>query len=178
MTTLHEEPVRPHTLNEESEDCYSDPDYPEYEPTTKVSGYMSRPMKYSRTVDSFVDIGKAAMNHPPMSHQDMAKNEIPQSSSSGDTVPHGATNTSSSGAKNSSTPSMTSSTSSGYGSQAVSCSNLTNDDSFSVRSMSVDETPGMPFFIVQKSIKHSRCLLIFYNHYVWLKLAYLIDYRL
>lgn len=39
------------------------------------------------------------------------------------------------------TPSMSSSTSSGYGSQAVSCSNLTNDDTVSMRSMSIDETP-------------------------------------
>jgi len=40
------------------------------------------------------------------------------------------------------TPSMSSSASSGYGSQAVSCSNLTNDDTLSLRSMSVDDTPG------------------------------------
>lgn len=39
------------------------------------------------------------------------------------------------------TPSMSSSTSSGYGSQAVSCSNLTNDDTYSIRSLSVGETP-------------------------------------
>lgn len=41
------------------------------------------------------------------------------------------------------TPSMSSSTSSGYGSQAVSLGNLTNDDTLSLRSMSVDETPDM-----------------------------------
>lgn len=41
------------------------------------------------------------------------------------------------------TPSMSSSTSSGYGSQAVSLGNLTNDDTLSLRSMSVDETPDL-----------------------------------
>lgn len=41
------------------------------------------------------------------------------------------------------TPSMSSSTSSGYGSQAVSLGNLTSDDTLSLRSMSVDETPDL-----------------------------------
>lgn len=41
------------------------------------------------------------------------------------------------------TPSMSSSTSSGYGSQAVSLGNLTSDDTLSLRSMSVDDTPEM-----------------------------------
>lgn len=36
-----------------------------------------------------------------------------------------------------------SASSSGYGSQAVSSTNLTNDDAMSLRSMSVDETPDI-----------------------------------
>lgn len=105
MTTLHEEPVRPHTLNEESEDCYSDSEYPEN--SSKANNPNSRPMKYSRTVDSFVDIGRAALTH----HQ----NE----SHSG-----GQKDTNTSNPKGTGTPSMTSSTSSGYG------------------SMCIDDTPG------------------------------------
>lgn len=122
MTTLHEEPVRPHTLNEEPEDCYSDPDYPEYEvATSKPYGRPMNRLITSHTVDSFVDIGKAAMN-------------ITRSTAETTIQPTTTNKTS--------TPSMTSSTSSGYGSQAVSISNLTNDDAQSVRSMNIDETPG------------------------------------
>uniref|UniRef100_A0A336NAW5 CSON011995 protein n=1 Tax=Culicoides sonorensis TaxID=179676 RepID=A0A336NAW5_CULSO len=96
MTTLHEEPVRPHTLNEESEDCYSDAEYPDA--ATKNSKNMIRPMKYSRTVDSFVDIGRAALNHHPVESH---------SKESGVAT------------KGTGTPSMTSSTSSGYGSMCI-----------------------------------------------------------
>lgn len=114
MTTLHEEPVRPHTLNEESEDCYSDSEYPDN--SSKMSNAHNRPMKYSRTVDSFVDIGRAALNHHNDSH------------SSG----HKQSEMTTSNPKGTGTPSMTSSTSSGYG------------------SMCIDDTPGESqfFFII------------------------------
>lgn len=128
MTTLHEEPVRPNTLNEESEDCYSDPEYAEYEQANAKS--FSRPKNRlitSHTVDSFVDIGKASMSMPREPVE----------------VPIQQTITNKNNVVAAGTPSMTSSTSSGYGSQAVSISNLTNDDSLSVRSMSVDDTPGI-----------------------------------
>lgn len=105
MTTLHEEPVRPHTLNEESEDCYSDSEYPDN--SSKASNAYNRPMKYSRTVDSFVDIGRAALNH----HSDSSHVS-------------GQKQSETSNPKGTGTPSMTSSTSSGYG------------------SMCIDDTPG------------------------------------
>lgn len=109
MTTLHEEPARPHTLNEESEDCYSDSEYPDNSAKTNIA--YNRPMKYSRTVDSFVDIGRAALNHHPPETSHSHKQSEGTSHTSGNT-------------KGTGTPSMTSSTSSGYG------------------SMCIDDTPG------------------------------------
>ncbi|XP_063702581.1 kinesin-like protein KIF13B isoform X3 [Culicoides brevitarsis] len=100
MTTLHEEPVRPHTLNEESEDCYSDNEY--NDGASKTSYAYNRPMKYSRTVDSFVDIGRAALNHHPMNESHAEQKATEKTS-----------------AKTTGTPSMTSSTSSGYGSMCI-----------------------------------------------------------
>ncbi|XP_037034787.1 kinesin-like protein KIF13B isoform X4 [Bradysia coprophila] len=121
MTTLHEEPMAQRTLVEEPEDSYSDPDYPEYETheekTIHKSKFKSR-MSSSKTMGSLTEIGS--------SHTSM----LAYTSNANTALKHVV-----------GTPSMTSSASSGYGSQAVSCSNLTNDDTLSLRSISVDETP-------------------------------------
>ncbi|KAJ6640612.1 Kinesin-like protein KIF13A [Pseudolycoriella hygida] len=120
MTTLHEEPMGQRTLVEEPEDSYSDPDYPEYETyeekTTQKSKFKSR-LTSSKTMGSLTEIGAHS-------------NILTYTSSANAALKHVV-----------GTPSMTSSASSGYGSQAVSCSNLTNDDTLSLRSISVDETP-------------------------------------
>ena len=51
------------------------------------------------------------------------------------------------------TPSMSSS---GYESQAVSTTNLTSDDSISIKSISVDETPDLEFKYLIDTKKHDR----------------------
>ncbi|EAA04239.4 AGAP007592-PA [Anopheles gambiae str. PEST] len=124
MTTLHEEPlIKQICYEEEGEDHFSEPDYPEYndfyeQPMGKKPSLSK--MKSSYTVESFIDIDKRSQSAG-----------VSGGSAGGP------------GAKyQTMTPSMSSSTSSGYGSQAVSCSNLTNDDTYSIRSMSVGETPG------------------------------------
>lgn len=128
MTTLHEEPSSRQTLIEEVEDSYSETD--ENDDSDSIAQQQPMPKSkfpISKTMGSLRDIGSNNFN---------ASNT-------------GTTNAPSSGATNAvnvkqtaGTPSMTSSTSSGYGSQAVSYSNLTNDDTLSLRSMSVDDTPG------------------------------------
>ncbi|XP_055378395.1 kinesin-like protein KIF13A isoform X4 [Condylostylus longicornis] len=125
MTTLHEEPMGHRSLTEEPEDSYSDPEYAEfeYEKTAQIARNKYR-MSGSKTMDSLMDISKLS-NTNTMNYPSAATNSA---------LKH-VTNVAGMG-----TPSMNSSTSSGYGSQAVSCSNLTNDDTLSTRSMSVDET--------------------------------------
>lgn len=101
----------------------------------------------SKTMDSLVDYSNAGpmfsvntVNSTFLNNQNV---NLSQTGGSGTTSipPSGTTN---SLLKNViGTPSMSSSTSSGYGSQAVSLGNLTNDDALSLRSMSVDETPDL-----------------------------------
>lgn len=101
----------------------------------------------SKTMDSLVDYSNAGpmfsvntVNSTFLNNQNV---NLSQTTGSGTTSipPSGTTN---SLLKNViGTPSMSSSTSSGYGSQAVSLGNLTNDDALSLRSMSVDETPDL-----------------------------------
>lgn len=97
MTTLHEEPMGQRTLVEEPEDSYSDPDYPEYETyeekTTKKSKFKSR-LSASKTMGSLTEIGS--------SHTTM----LAYTSNANTALKHIV-----------GTPSMTSSASSGYGSQ-------------------------------------------------------------
>jgi kinesin family member 13 len=140
MQTVPEEPLRNMILHEdeEPEDSFSDPEYGDYEQyeDTRNNIYANSKSRMitSHTVDSFIDIGRTTNNMPSYAamqakgaqkanNNNQAKNTVTMASVVG-------------------TPSMSSSTSSGYGSQAVSCSNLTNDDTLSLRSMSVDETPG------------------------------------
>ncbi|XP_012155796.1 kinesin-like protein KIF13A isoform X4 [Ceratitis capitata] len=126
MTTLHEEPLGVHrALAEEPEDSYSDSEYgtAEYEQEkNQQNNYHTRSrLTASKTMDSFMDVS----NHSNQSY-------LSYTSTANANMKH---------LTGLATPSMSSSTSSGYGSQAVSCSNLTNDDIASMRSMSIDETP-------------------------------------
>ncbi|XP_067631126.1 kinesin-like protein KIF13A isoform X2 [Eurosta solidaginis] len=125
MTTLHEEPLGVHrALAEEPEDSYSDSEYSaEYEQEkNQQNNYHTRSrLTASKTMDSFMDVSNHS-NHSYLSYTSSANTNMKHLTGLA-------------------TPSMSSSTSSGYGSQAVSCSNLTNDDIASMRSMSIDETP-------------------------------------
>lgn len=159
MTTLHEETsLRNIPLQEENEDSYSDPeyDYDSKQPSTANSNdfYAKSRMRSSHTIDSFMDIEKKTSTtstnllnyklltqHQPFHLQStltttMATSTKPQQEKS---LKNGKLESVIAG----SSPSMNSSTSSGYGSQAVSISNLTNEDTVSLQSMSVEEnTPG------------------------------------
>jgi kinesin family member 13 len=144
MQTVPEEPLRNMILHEdeEPEDSYSDPEYGDYEQYEDSRNNMYANAKSrmitSHTVDSFIDIGRATNNLAAYaSHPVATAGHTAQKQAGSQPTKNTATLASVVG-----TPSMSSSTSSGYGSQAVSCSNLTNDDSLSLRSMSVDETPG------------------------------------
>lgn len=159
MTTLHEEmSLRNIPLQEENEDSYSDPeyDYDSKQPSSASANdyYAKSRMRSSHTIDSFMDIEKKTSTtstnllnyklltqHQPFHVQQttltttMAASSKPQEKS----LKNGKLESVIAG----SSPSMNSSTSSGYGSQAVSISNLTNEDTLSLQSMSVDEnTPG------------------------------------
>lgn len=126
MTTLHEEPLGGHrSLDEEPEDSYSDSEYTaEYEQERQqIRGMGTRSrLTASKTMDSFMDVS----SHSNPSY-------LSYTSSANANMKH---------LTGLATLSMSSSTSSGYGSQAVSCNNLSNEDITSMRSMSIDETPG------------------------------------
>ncbi|KAH8259927.1 hypothetical protein KR038_010921, partial [Drosophila bunnanda] len=126
MTTLHEEPLGGHrSLDEEPEDSYSDSEYTaEYEQErqrNKSRATRSR-LSASKTMDSFMDVSSHANHSCSLSYTSSANANMKHLNG----LP---------------TLSMSSSTSSGYGSQAVSCNNLSNEDITSMRSMSIDETP-------------------------------------
>ncbi|XP_058986852.1 kinesin-like protein KIF13A isoform X3 [Musca domestica] len=129
MTTLHEEPLGGHrSLAEEPEDSLSDSDYNhdyDLEKQQRLNNsYHQTPrsrLTSSKTMDSFMDVSSHS-NHSYLSYTSNANTNLKHLTGLA-------------------TPSMSSSTSSGYGSQAVSCTNLTNDDITSMRSMSIDETP-------------------------------------
>uniref|UniRef100_A0A1I8P0E7 Kinesin-like protein KIF13A n=1 Tax=Stomoxys calcitrans TaxID=35570 RepID=A0A1I8P0E7_STOCA len=125
MTTLHEEPLGGHrSLAEEPEDSYSDSEYNnEYDLDKSRSNSYQAPrsrLTSSKTMDSFMDVGSNS-SHSYLSYTSNVNTNLKHLTGLA-------------------TPSMSSSTSSGYGSQAVSCTNLTNDDIASMRSMSIDET--------------------------------------
>lgn len=155
MTTLHEETsLRNNPLQEENEDSYSDPEYDQPSTTNANDYYAKSRMRSSHTIDSFMDIEKKTsttstnlLNYKLLTqHQPF---HVQQATLT--TTMTATTKPQEKSAKNGklenviagSSPSMNSSTSSGYGSQAVSISNLTNEDTLSLQSMSVDEnTPG------------------------------------
>ncbi|XP_064543835.1 kinesin-like protein KIF13A isoform X2 [Drosophila montana] len=125
MTTLHEEPLGGHrSLDEEPEDSYSDSEYAaEYEQERQQNKSLATRSRLtaSKTMDSFMDVS----SHSNQSY-------LSYTSSANANMKH---------LTGLATLSMSSSTSSGYGSQAVSCNNLSNEDITSMRSMSIDETP-------------------------------------
>ncbi|XP_032292244.1 kinesin-like protein KIF13A isoform X3 [Drosophila virilis] len=125
MTTLHEEPLGGHrSLDEEPEDSYSDSEYAaEYEQERQQNKNLATRSRLtaSKTMDSFMDVS----SHSNQSY-------LSYTSSANTNMKH---------LTGLATLSMSSSTSSGYGSQAVSCNNLSNEDITSMRSMSIDETP-------------------------------------
>lgn len=149
MTTLHEEPLRNNPLQEENEDSYSDPeyDYDSKPSTTNPNDYYAKSrMRSSHTIDSFMDIDKKTSTTSTnlLNYRLLTQNQtfhVPTQINKGLDKPlkNGKLENIIAG----SSPSMNSSTSSGYGSQAVSISNLTNEDTLSIQSMLVDEnTPG------------------------------------
>lgn len=149
MTTLHEEPLRNNPLQEENEDSYSDPeyDYDNKPSTTNPNDYYAKSrMRSSHTIDSFMDIDKKTSTTSTnlLNYRLLTQNQtfhVPTQINKGLDKPlkNGKLDNIIAG----SSPSMNSSTSSGYGSQAVSISNLTNEDTLSIQSMMVDEnTPG------------------------------------
>uniref|UniRef100_A0AAG5DCD4 Kinesin motor domain-containing protein n=1 Tax=Anopheles atroparvus TaxID=41427 RepID=A0AAG5DCD4_ANOAO len=161
MTTLHEEPlIKQICYEEEGEDRFSEPDYTDYndfyDQSMEKKPSLSK-LKSSYTVESFLDIDKRQSTTGGAittvggaeGTKFSGKSKMESSSMGGiSSAPvSGGSSGSANGTKYQSnlaghmTPSMSSSTSSGYGSQAVSCSNLTNDDTYSIRSLSVGETP-------------------------------------
>ena len=124
MTTLHEEPIIRQTCLEEDEDHYSEPEYNDYDYNKETAKAGLPKLKSSYTVESFLSIDK--------SQSTLLKSDLIKPSKNLQDVKNNHTTT----------PSMSSSTSSGYDSQAVSCTNLSNDDTLSFKSSSVDETPG------------------------------------
>ncbi|XP_052897420.1 kinesin-like protein KIF13B isoform X1 [Anopheles moucheti] len=155
MTTLHEEPlIKQICYEEEGEDRFSEPEYADY------NDFYDQPMgnkpslskmKSSYTVESFIDIDKRSqstagegMNSIGVTGGKFAGKTKVESASMGgiSSAPVSGGSAGGHGSKyQTMTPSMSSSTSSGYGSQAVSCTNLTNDDTYSIRSLSAGETP-------------------------------------
>jgi kinesin family protein 13 len=167
MTTLHEEmSLRNIPLQEENEDSYSDPEYDyDNKPCTSNTSnfYAKSRMRSSHTIDSFMDIEKKTSTtstnllnyklltqNQPFHVQQHTQTQHGNSKSQEKSI---IKNTKVESAIAGSSPSMNSSTSSGYGSQAVSISNLTNEDNLSLQSMSVDDTPG-------------KCLLKFYDKFI------------
>lgn len=150
MTTLHEEPLHQIPLQEENEDSYSDPEF-DYDAKTSTSNpndyYAESRMRSSHTIDSFMDIDKKTSTTSTnlLNYRLLTQNQtfhVPTQVNKGLEKP--LKNGKISSVVAGSSPSMNSSTSSGYGSQAVSISNLTNEDTLSLQSMSVDEsTPGL-----------------------------------
>ena len=153
MMTLHEETsLRNNPLTEENEDSYSDPEY-DYDSKQSSAAssndyYAKSRMRSSHTIDSFMDIEKKTsttstnlLNYKLLTqHQPFHLQQATLTTTTAATKPQEKSLKNGTG----SSPSMNSSTSSsGYGSQAVSISNLTNEDTLSLQSMSVDEnTPG------------------------------------
>lgn len=157
MTTLHEEPLRHNPLQEENEDSYSDPEFDYDKPSGSNPNdyYAKSRMRSSHTIDSFMDIEKKTSTTSTnlLNYRLLTQNQtfhIPQSAKSQEKPLKNGKLESVIAA---SSPSMNSSTSSGYGSQAVSISNLTNEDALSLQSMSAEEqTPGK--FLLPIKIDH------------------------
>lgn len=124
MTTLHEEPSSRHTLTEDVEENYSDSELNQFHDDTAVK---KPPLKSrfptSKTMGSLRDIGNSFQS---MTSSSCITNNVTKN------VRKNATNAPNKPA--SGTPSMTSSTSSGYGSQVrFDCPPVWNDWHLTVR---------------------------------------------
>lgn len=100
MTTLHEEPSTQRPLAEEPEDSYSDPEYAEYETyeeKTRQKSNMKTRLSSSKTMGSLTEIGNSTHH---------STNMMAYTSNANVALKHIV-----------GTPSMSSSASSGYGSQ-------------------------------------------------------------
>ena len=113
MTTLHEEPSSRHTLTEEVEENYSDSELNQFDESAVRKPPLKSRFPTSKTMGSLRDIGS--------SYQSMCSSTTTTNNVSKN-VRKNATNASNK--QTSGTPSMTSSTSSGYGSQVLSISLL------------------------------------------------------
>lgn len=113
MTTLHEEPSSRHTLTEEVEENDSDSEWNQFDESAARKPPLKSRFPTSKTMGSLRDIGSSyqSMCSSTTTTNNVAKN-----------VRKNATNASNK--QTSGTPSMTSSTSSGYGSQVLSISHL------------------------------------------------------
>lgn len=128
MTTLHEEPLSQRPLPEQPEDTYSDPEFGDYESFQEKPAVQNKMrMSSSKTMDSLHEITRTSSITNYVTTSSVAAVKV--------------------GSAGIFTPSMSSSSSSGYGSQAVSCTNLTNDDTYSLKSMCIDDTPDHDRFI-------------------------------
>lgn len=106
MTTLHEEPSSRHTLTEEVEENYSDSELNQFDESAVRKPPLKSRFPTSKTMGSLRDIGSS---YQSMCSTTNITNNVTKN------VRKNATNASNKQA--SGTPSMTSSTSSGYGSQ-------------------------------------------------------------
>lgn len=106
MTTLHEEPSSRHTLTEEVEENYSDSELNQFDGSAIRKPPLKSRFPTSKTMGSLRDIGSS---YQSMCSSTTITNNVTKN------VRKNATNVSNKQA--SGTPSMTSSTSSGYGSQ-------------------------------------------------------------
>ncbi|XP_052897423.1 CAP-Gly domain-containing linker protein 4-like isoform X2 [Anopheles moucheti] len=138
MTTLHEEPlIKQICYEEEGEDRFSEPEYADY------NDFYDQPMgnkpSLSKMKSSYTGMNSIGVTGGKFA----GKTKVESASMGGiSSAPVSGGSAGGHGSKyQTMTPSMSSSTSSGYGSQAVSCTNLTNDDTYSIRSLSAGETP-------------------------------------
>lgn len=126
MTTLHEEPSSRHTLTEEVEENYSDSELNQFDESAVRKPPLKSRFPTSKTMGSLRDIGSS---YQSMCSTTTTTNNVTKN------VRKNATNASNK--QTSGTPSMTSSTSSGYGSQVFVNVVFVSNSSFRLSSISV-----------------------------------------
>lgn len=108
MTTLHEEPSSRHTLTEEIDENYSDSELNQFDESAMRKPPLKSRFPTSKTMGSLRDIGN---NYQSMSISNSIITNVTKN------VRKSAVNAPNNNKQATGTPSMTSSTSSGYGSQ-------------------------------------------------------------